>query len=257
MTEVILHGALARQFGKRHKFFIRKPIDAIRALMVNKKGFKKAFRTWGMEGKFYEMICDGEVVETLYGLEQTNNIKTIHLAPTIIGTSNAAKIIVGAALIVLSFYVPGSWGAFGEFLGDALLGAGISLVMGGIMGLLFPPPTPSFTDQADAKSFLFSSLENSTVQGVVVPLGYGRLIVGSKVISSSLEPMRLSNTSTATFTRPVGSAGGGIEPSPTDPIEFIGGGGGGGGTYPVIPYPTLPSPSPTPFPIQQDRWNNP
>jgi len=186
MTKIILHGALAKQFGKEHNFLIRKPIDAIRALMANKKGFRHAFKTWGKEGKLYELICDGKKIDSEQDLASHGDYQEIHFAPLIIGTSNAGKIIVGALLIVVSVLYP-TLGTFGQ----ALMGAGVSLVLGGIMGLLFPPPTPTFNAEASPRSFIFSTLENAATQGASVPLGYGRIRVGSKVVSTSIEPQRL------------------------------------------------------------------
>jgi predicted phage tail protein len=194
MTEVILHGALGKKFGKKHRFFIGKPIDAIRALMANRKGFSVDFRKWGQKGRLYEIICDGELLESKEQFELEGTIKTIHIAPTIMGTSNSARIIVGALMIVASFYFPGSGTAFQQFMNSTLIGAGVSLVIGGIMGLLFPPPVPQFESSVQGKSFIFSSLENSAVQGVVIPLGYGRLRLGSKVISTALEPTRMGRS---------------------------------------------------------------
>jgi len=189
MTKVILHGALAKRFGKEHNFLVRKPVDAIRALAANKRGFKRALKTWGRQGRLYEMICDGQKVSSEQELDSAGNYKEIHFSPTIIGTSNAAKIIVGALLIVISMINP----IAGTMFGEILMGAGISLVLGGIMGLLFPPPVPSFEAEATQKSFLFSSLENAATQGATVPLGYGRMRIGTKVVSTSIEPQRLGN----------------------------------------------------------------
>jgi hypothetical protein len=38
---------------------------------------------------------------------------------------------------------------------------------------------------------MFSGTTNSQVQGVPVPVGYGRLRIGSKVISTCLKPQRM------------------------------------------------------------------
>jgi predicted phage tail protein len=212
MTSVILHGALARKFGKEHRFMINKPIDAIRALVANKKGFKHAFRTWGRKGRLYEIICDGVKIETEKQLQETQNIKEIHIAPIIMGSSNAAKIIVGVILIVVSIYFP----QMGAFMQAALQGAGMSLIMGGIMGMLFPPPVPdAFSSEASYKSFLFASLENSANQGISVPLGYGRLRIGTKVISTSIQPHRMSGGGSYYGNINVGAG----EPSPGQMFE--------------------------------------
>lgn len=185
MTSVILHGKLGKKFGKHHKFLIKKPIDAIKALMANKKGFYKAYKTWGREGKLYQIICDNKIIETNDELVNNKEIKEIHICPIIAGAGDnvqgIGQIIVGTLLIVVGVMTSNPY----------LINAGIAIAVGGVMSILFPPPTPTFESNVQSKSFLFSSTENSTVQGVPVPIGYGRLRVGSKVISTSLQPKRL------------------------------------------------------------------
>ena len=127
----------------------------------------------------------------------------IHICPVIVGEGGKAnkklgilQIVVGAILIAASF---GSLAATGLTLAEAgfatqfFFNLGVGFVVGGAMALLFPPPVPSFTSSAHSKSYLFSSLENSTVQGAPIPIGYGRLKIGSKVIETSLSPKNLGN----------------------------------------------------------------
>ena len=196
MTKVILHGLLGKEFGETHEFFIRKPIDAIKALMANKAGFRHALRTWGREGRAYQMICDGEVIDWDNQLSKEGKYQQIDIVPTIVGASDELKIVIGVILIVASFIVPGmqGWGQSlgGKMLAGAMLAVGMSLVMMGIMGLLYPTPTPSFESSPQAKSFMFSGTTNAQVQGVPIPVAYGRLRIGSKVISTFLRPQRMS-----------------------------------------------------------------
>jgi predicted phage tail protein len=190
MVKVTLHGALGKRFGEEHSFAIQKPLDALRALMANKKGFKHAFKTWGRKGLLYEIICDGEIVSSEQMLNSGREMNEIEIAPVIMGSSNAAKTIIGAIIIVISLFMDPS-GTTGLAIQGAIQGAGASLLISGIMGLLFPPPPPQFQSEAASRSFIFSTLENSATQGSPVPLGYGRLKIGTKVISTVVEPQRL------------------------------------------------------------------
>ena len=189
MTEVILHGALGKKFGRSHCFNIGKPVDAIRALMANKKGFRRALRTWGKKGRLYEIVCDGELIENETELLNKRRLDRVEIVPTIVGTSKAVKIIVGVVLIVvgviLEFYFPGN--PFSGYLYS--MGAG--LILGGVLEILFPVQTPSFHTDAATRSFLFSSTTNSTTRGGAVQIGYGRVRTGSQVISTVLEPSRM------------------------------------------------------------------
>jgi hypothetical protein len=62
---------------------------------------------------------------------------------------------------------------------SAALSFGISLLIAKLM-------TPDDPDLANTTSFAFGQAENVSRQGVVVPVGYGRLQVGSRTISVNL-----------------------------------------------------------------------
>jgi len=190
MTEVILHGALGKRFGRFHSFNIGKPIDAIRALIANKKSFRHVLKSWGRKGRLYEIICDGQLITDETELINPRKIKLVEIVPIIIGTSRALKIVVGAILVIV-----------GAVTGiNFFVNIGVALIVGGVMELLFPVQTPSFHTEAQAKSFLFSSTQNSTSRGQPVQIGYGRLRAGSQVISTSLEPSRLGGANTRMMT---------------------------------------------------------
>ena len=65
---------------------------------------------------------------------------------------------------------------------------GMSLALGGVAQILAPTPnTPEPKESAEnTPSYLFNGAVNTTAQGHPVPIGYGRLIVGSAVISASI-----------------------------------------------------------------------
>jgi predicted phage tail protein len=72
---------------------------------------------------------------------------------------------------------------------------GVSLVLGGIAQAISPSPVQSAvgfstergSDAAKFESFSFSGIVNTAKQGLPVPIAYGRVYVGSAVISSGLD----------------------------------------------------------------------
>ena len=82
----------------------------------------------------------------------------------------------------------------GTFLfGGSLLGsfAG-SLALSAIASALSPKPDTqdqrvSATAEASRSSFVFGNVVNTASQGAPVPIGYGRLKVGSKVIQATIK----------------------------------------------------------------------
>jgi predicted phage tail protein len=69
----------------------------------------------------------------------------------------------------------------GGMLGSVGFSIGASLALGGLSQLLFPPPTPA----TRGSNYSFGGPLNTSDQGNPVPVLYGRLIVGSQVISSA------------------------------------------------------------------------
>ena len=112
----------------------------------------------------------------------------IEIVPIIEGAGNSGKawayIIIGAILIVASFYMPQS-----SYLGMMMMGMGMSMAFGGI-ALLLAPSTGMDSGAGgmdDNKSFLFGGAVNSIEQGGTIGIVYGKFGIGSTVISSALE----------------------------------------------------------------------
>ncbi len=66
-----------------------------------------------------------------------------------------------------------------------IIAVGAALVLSGISGLLAPTPVTK-DENGNTKKNVFNGPENVTAQGVPVPIGYGRLVVGSAVINAAL-----------------------------------------------------------------------
>ncbi|WP_243701391.1 hypothetical protein [Sodalis ligni] len=111
----------------------------------------------------------------------------IRIMPVVAGAKNGGlfQTILGAALVavgaVLSFTPLAAASPF-------LYATGASMILGGVAQMLTKTPKTSSSSSADngTGNNFFSSLENVVGQGDPVPLLYGRLRVGSHVISQGL-----------------------------------------------------------------------
>lgn len=205
LRTVVLHGALA-QFGASFDLDVKSPVEAIRALIVQIRGFRQALS----EGHYRVLKAKTEHLPEDLSLEELklrlgrNN--EIHIVPVIEGSSSGwGKILAGVAIIGLAIAAPYALGLAGglaatipgtaiatigfsgiTFGGIAGLGAAIAL--GGVAQMLSPAPTQAGgSASVDTKaSFLFGSADNVTQQGVPVPLVFGEFVVGSVVISVGL-----------------------------------------------------------------------
>lgn len=213
LRKIVLHGRLA-QFGGPFDLDVKSPVEAIRALIVQIRGFRAELR----EGHY--KILKGwpqrspeelSIEEIRLRLGRANEI---HIVPVIEGSSSAwGKILTGVAIIGLAIAAPYALGLAGglsaTFGGIAAIGfsgisfasiAGIGAVvaLSGVAQMLSPAPTQSGgTASVDTKaSFLFGSADNTTQEGVPVPLVFGEFVVGSVVISVGLSTEDMGTDST-------------------------------------------------------------
>ncbi|HDV2275849.1 TPA: tail assembly protein [Escherichia coli] len=122
----------------------------------------------------------------------------IHLVPRTAGAKNGGvfQIVLGAVAIAASFFTAGaSLAMWGAALSATTLSAttvlfslGASMILGGVAQMLAPKPkTPRMqtTDNGKQNTY-FSSLDNMVAQGNVLPVLYGEMRVGSRVISQEI-----------------------------------------------------------------------
>lgn len=204
MTNIILHGILAKEFGKNFRMKIHKAANVIKAIDVNRRNFNKRIFELAREGFNYTIIVDGKKITELEELNIQKEPQEIHLVPLIIGSGGA--IIAGA---IFSAGAVAAGGVAG-FVASAINFVIMTAVSMGLQMLLAPKPDAgpqiSATTKALSESFAFSNRTNVAAQGVPVPVGYGRLKVGSQTIQVSIKSYPQSqNSSIAMKTDPYSS----------------------------------------------------
>ncbi|CAD5377367.1 Phage-related protein, tail component [Pseudomonas sp. OF001] len=191
MKTVKLYGRLGQTFGFEYSLDVDTPAEAVRALCVQLPGFQDAIRngTWHVVRGSLEESDEVREPDLTVSLGTQNQV---HIIPAIEGAgSNGGLIstIVGVVLIAAAFFTGGAtlsaWGA----LQVGMAAAGVGMAVGGIVQMTTKLPGVSDTgrDSPDERaSFLFDGPTNQSKQGVPVPRGYGRVKVGSIVVSAGL-----------------------------------------------------------------------
>jgi predicted phage tail protein len=190
MTTINLHGILAKEFGKVFSMEIRKPKDAIMAINVNKPNFIKRITDLSQEGIHYSVLVDGKDVKDYLELEIKKIPNVIDIIPLICG-SGVTIAIIGA----IGMYASGaavSAGIISAGVGTFLGSLAAAVLSYGVQMMLAPDPAkagkaPSIEVGGMKESFIFSSKANLVEQGSPVPVGYGRLRIGSNVIGTSVK----------------------------------------------------------------------
>lgn len=220
-----LYGKLGAQFGRVHRLAVSTPAEAIRALCAMRPGFEKVLMEAKDEGYGFA-VFSGKKNLSENELRNPIGSEDFRIAPMVFGAKEGViQVIVGAVLIVIGaliqFYI---FDGAPNPISNYLYGAGISMMVGGIVQMLSPHPRGQSTGDkaADTPSYAFNGSVNTMAQGYPVPLAYGKGYWGSAVISAGIYAQD-------NHIAPVnggGTVGG---------VTALGGGGfGGGGNFGVL-----------------------
>jgi len=183
----------------------------IQLLEMNCKKFYKTLHELDKRLVKYQIILNGRKFKSdkeLKSLEdiknselamKVDNLETVDIVPVFEGAdSDIFQAILGVILIVVGVIV----GLYTGFYG--LVPVGIGLLASGVIGLL--TKAPKFEDfreieQGGRTSYLFAGPQNIIGEGGPVPVGYGRLIVGSQVVSAAYVIRDFSTSDTSTYIR--------------------------------------------------------
>ena len=165
MTSVKLHGILAREYGDSFMLNIGSPRNVLQAIDCNRAGFIRRIISLQKEGCAYDIIINKQRIIVGEEMEGFLLPKTIDLVPVVAGSGPAV------AWIVTKVFWAG--------------------VFAGISYALTPKPDEIDALEVEAtpnkQSLIFSNTANIASQGAPVPVGYGRLKVGTQVIQATIK----------------------------------------------------------------------
>jgi len=185
MKTVKLLGELGKKFGKSFKFDIANPAEAVRALSANNPTFRQHLIDSEKRGVAYKVLVGKEAI-TENDLHSPSGKDVIKFVPVLQGAGGGGltSFIIGAVLVAVAFT------PFGAPFSKYLIPVGVSMMIGGVVQMLSPIPSLSGQDannNPDNKpSYTFNGAVNTSAQGYPVPIGYGRMMVGSAVISGGI-----------------------------------------------------------------------
>ena len=196
LRTIKVYGHLAEHCGKKtFKALARTPAEAVRFLVSNYPGLRALMRDgyYTVSTGAYSLELGQSPEQLGYPLSAEDEIRII---PVISGANffrNALLVIAGAALIAtaiatggtsLSFGLSGFSGGVGASAAVGNIGVGLALT--GVAGFLTPTISTPDIDNDPRNNFNFSGVQNTSREGIPVPVAYGEVIVGSVVISSGL-----------------------------------------------------------------------
>ena len=192
MIKVTIYGRL-RKFIGQSSFEINAdtPRKAFSFLMANFKGVRDHIK----EQEYCVMAGDLKITEDLLDMQTESDIKIIpvvhgeffFLAAAFLGAGAVATAVGGIFTATI----------LGVSIASALTTIGVSFLINGVTDLLTPDPKPfQSARQEDPQdpSYAFTGLLNNSKQGVPINIVYGECLVGSTVVSSSIDTFQVVNS---------------------------------------------------------------
>ena len=183
LVNVRFYGSL-KQFGTEFRLDCKTPAEVVQALTSQIPKLRQFIQQGLFTVRVGREYLDNRYLEQ--GLNQhLKDDATVHFTPVLKGSKKAGlfQTIVGAVMVVVGVFT--AWAG-----GPALIVGGIGLMAGGVAQMLTKMPSMSTGKDVEKKqSTSFSNLSNMAAQGRPMPLAYGRIRVGSLIISQGVETM--------------------------------------------------------------------
>ena len=211
MKVVKVYGALRKFLGGRcrFEFEVDTPAQALKALCVNFPGLDKWLMDREVEGTGFRVTVgrDKITTEAPEGLVLPwSEREVFSITPVICGAGQGfGQVLAGIGLVAFAILTAGAGAGFlglgagltagtftlGAAASTAIGGIGAALILGDVAQMISPQPNmgalTSGREAARLESFTFSGIVNTSKQGLPIPVAYGRVFVGSAVISTGLD----------------------------------------------------------------------
>jgi predicted phage tail protein len=236
MTNITLHGEIAEQVGRENwKIKVNSIKEALRAIQVLSKGKLLKYLIGAAEKSVeYKVIVNKREImnpenislekpESILNSELVminEKLETLDIVPIIRGaggggnstTKGVLALVLGVILIATGIGAAGGvtflgmagvkGGLGATMLSGALIGAGVGLAVTGITLLMMSPPKfddfRKIQEDGSKPNYLFDGPSNILGEGGPVPIGYGKMKIGSQTVEVSVNNVELGTKSTAT-----------------------------------------------------------
>ena len=190
MIKLTIYGRL-RKFIGQSSFEIKAKSakEAFSFLINNFKGVREHMK----DQEYCVMAGDLRLTEQLLDMQTESDIKIV---PVVHGEF-LPFLLAGAAFGAAAIPAIAGVTILGTTLGTVLTTVGTTFLIQGVTDLITPDPKPfqvSRQEDPQDPSYTFTGLLNNTKQGVPINIIYGETLVGSTVVSSSVDTFQVVNT---------------------------------------------------------------
>ena len=198
--QITFAGEIGRRFGASHRFAVKTPNEAIRALCQLVPGFRAFLTSAHEKGIFFQIITSNQEDGITYD-DLELGCKSFTLVPVITGNlfglfggkgGGILQILAGVALVAFAMTGFGATFAAGSFMAGvqtASMGLGIGLLFTGVASL-FAPGAPTgnmknISEGRDADDAISAGAAPVAVNGQAIPLLFGEYLVSNMPVIAS------------------------------------------------------------------------
>lgn len=190
MVNVRFYGSL-KQFGSEFRLDCKTTAEIVQALTSQIPKLRQFIQQGLFTVRVGRDYFDNRYLEQ--GLShKLKDDATVHFTPVLKGSKRGGLfgVIAGVAIIAGAIALGPLVGIISTNAAWIVGSVGASLLLGGVAQMLTKMPEMKLgTEKEKKQSTAFSNLSNMTAQGKAMPLAYGRMRVGSLIISQGVETM--------------------------------------------------------------------
>ena len=190
MVNVRFYGSL-KQFGSEFRLDCQTTAEIVQALTSQIPKLRQFIQQGLFTVRVGRDYFDNRYLEQ--GLShKLKDDATVHFTPVLKGSKHGGLfgVIAGVAIIAGAIALGPLAGIISTNATWIVGSVGASLLLGGVAQMLTKMPEMKMgTEKEKKQSTAFSNLSNMTAQGKAMPLAYGRMRVGSLIISQGVETM--------------------------------------------------------------------
>lgn len=190
MVNVRFYGSL-KQFGSEFRLDCQTTAEIVQALTSQIPKLRQFIQQGLFTVRVGRDYFDNRYLEQ--GLShKLKDDATVHFTPVLKGSKRGGLfgVIAGVAIIAGAIALGPLAGIISTNAAWIVGSVGASLLLGGVAQMLTKmPEMKQGTEKEKKQSTAFSNLSNMTAQGKAMPLAYGRMRVGSLIISQGVETM--------------------------------------------------------------------
>ena len=190
MVNVRFYGSL-KQFGSEFRLDCQTTAEIVQALTSQIPKLRQFIQQGLFTVRVGRDYFDNRYLEQ--GLShKLKDDATVYFTPVLKGSKRGGLfgVIAGVAIIAGAIALGPLAGIISTNAAWIVGSVGASLLLGGVAQMLTKMPEMKLGNEKEKKqSTAFSNLSNMTAQGKAMPLAYGRMRVGSLIISQGVETM--------------------------------------------------------------------